>query len=798
MVDSAEDAHFHWLASDGKQLSGSKRDLLTALREGTLSPGALVWRAGWAEWLPANRVAALAAAIPETKREGAREPKRDPAVLSPPAVPAERMSAVVPRAPVSAAPRTSVTPGRAQPPPAPVRARPSGAPASGGLPPLAPLAPPATKREPNLASPTAPQPNALHAPAPKAAEPNALHVPPPHAPALSVPAAEAHEAARDTLAPSSFGVIGTPRRTQPAGAVVRRDAAPVAAPVRARSPLPTLTEEGTVQSATATLRPPGAVPPPARGVPAVPALDSSGSFSFEKRSAAITPIPGFGPPGGSFETVPPAGLPPRLAPDPVRPSAPVASPAPHPALTPALTPALDAPAAAANALPPVVNKALLQDTAPRSMEPALDSTLEVIPKVPPEARRTPVEPMRAARPVLDSSSEEVLERALQRNSLVKIGRVAVDSRTVVMALSALCGALIVALIALFLTRAHSAEPEPTLAPSASAPPAPAPPPTGCRLAMPAALIAPNIERSVSPNATQVGTASLLALGFASTKTKGVGLRLNPDTLDTQPAFEEEGKDAVRGVVPLTRSGSLTFFVDRDDSALRSAHTVDEIPPFTLGVSDAGFSRVVAGNSSLVWPLDANLKITEPRAAAVGSFGYGVTFRRGGQSGAVLLGFVASDGAKKSELVEIPGAPKFLGTPVISGSAAGALVAFAGRDAPDAPWRVLVSLTKPGEAPGAARELVTGSGGGAISPTLSALAPNRWLVQWTEGVSGQYQVRVQSFAADLSAIGAPVLVSPKGANAGQGSLAAFSGGATTLFILTTAGHDELWGATLSCP
>jgi hypothetical protein len=588
----------------------------------------------------------------------------------------------------------------------------------------------------------------------------------------------------DTLAPSSFGTIGAPRHAKPAATVVRGEPA---APVRGRAPLPTLTEEGGVPSATATLRPPGAVPPPARGVPAVPALDSASSFSFEKRSAVMTPIPSFGPPGGVLEMVPSAALPAPIAPDPTRPSAPQTSPSPE-----ALTPPINEPAALAQALPPVVHKELL---AREPLEPPLDSTLEVAPKIPPEARRTPVEPIMALRPPLNSASEDVLARALQRHSLVKIGRFAVDSRTVVMGLSALCGALLVAVVGLYLTRAHAPAPEPVASATASAPPAPA---LGCRVAMPAALLSSNIERTVPPYAVKVGREAPLALGFAATKTKGVGLRLNPDTLDVLPAFEEEGKDAVRGVVPLTRSGSLAFFVDRDDQALRSAHTVDEIPPFTLGVSDAGFSRVVAGNTSLVWPLEANTKITEPRAAAVGSFGYGVTFRRGGQAGAVLLGFVASDGAKKSELAEIPGAPKFLGTPVIAGSAAGALVAFAGREAPEAAWKVFVSLTRPGAAPSVAHALVTGSGGGAISPTLSALAPDRWLVQWTEGVSGQYQVRVQSFNADLRALGPAVLASPKGANAGQGSLASFAGGAAALFILTTAGHDELWGATLSCP
>jgi hypothetical protein len=317
------------------------------------------------------------------------------------------------------------------------------------------------------------------------------------------------------------------------------------------------------------------------------------------------------------------------------------------------------------------------------------------------------------------------------------------------------------------------------------------------LALPAARIAASIERSVPPYATRLEKTGDLALGFAETKTKGLGLRVDPNTLDVSAVFEEEGKDAVRGVVPLARSGSLTFFVDRDDHALRSAHTVDEIPPFTLGVSDAGFSRVVAGSASLIWQLDPSAKITEPRSAQLPDYGYGVTFRRGGQTGAVLLGFVANDGEKKSELAEVPGTPKLVGTPVIAGNSAGALIAFAGRDAANAAWKLFVSQAAPGGPPGPARELAVGSGSGAISPTVAALSDSRWLVQWTEGSSAQYHVHVQSFSADLSPIGQSIAVSPKGANAGQGALSTFAGGAATLFILTTAGHDELWGATLAC-
>jgi hypothetical protein len=513
--------------------------------------------------------------------------------------------------------------------------------------------------------------------------------------------------------------------------------------------MPTLSEEQTVLPATATLRPPGAVPPPARGVP-VPALDSS-------PRATMTPIPSFGPPGGRLDT-------------------------PLPAV-----------------LPAVMNRALLADAPPPSLEPPLDSTLEVAPRIPAEAHRTPV-PLLDARPALKSSTDnEGSARRPPQESLLKIGRIGLDSRTVVMALSALSGALLVALLVLALSRSPRTDPTPEVRPPSSSVPAPSAPPAvpGCRLALPAARIAASVERSVPPYAAKLENAGELALGIAESKTKGVGLRVDPSTLDVSPVFEEDGKDALRGVVPLTRSGSLTFFVDRDDRALRSAHTIDEVPPFTLGVSDAGFSRVVAGSASLIWELDPSAKITEPRSAAVANYGYGVTFRRGGQSGAVMLGFVANDGAKKSELAPVPGAPKFLGTPVIAGSSAGALIAFAGRDAAGAPWKLFVSQALPGAEPSPARELVTGSGGGAISPTLAALSGDRWLVQWTEGSSAQYHVRVQAFAANLSAIGQSIAVSPKGANAGQGALASFAGGAATLFILTTAGHDELWGATLAC-
>ncbi|HKO53128.1 MAG TPA: GYF domain-containing protein [Polyangiaceae bacterium] len=616
MIDPAQDVHYYWLAADGARLSGSGHDLRAALRSGALRPSTLVWRSGWAEWLPADRIAELAAAIAEA-----------------------------------------------------------------------------------------------------------------------------------AAAPSSFGTLGPPRRVS---SPARPSTATPPPPSRARAPMPTLSEEQSVAPATATLRPPGAVPPPARGVP-VPALDSS-------PRATMTPVPSFGPPGGRIDTPLPTTL------------------------------------------PAVVNRALLAEPPPASTEPSLDSTREVVPDVPAEARRTPVPLPLGARTTMKSSAEaESNARRFRQESRLMIGSIEIDGRIGVVVLSVVSSALLAALVTLWLSRSPSKSPMTQARPQTSSASPPAIPLAvpGCRLALPAARIAASVERSVPPYTATLEKTRDLLVGIAETKSKGLGLRLDPNTLDVFSVFEEDGKDALRGVVPLTRSGSSTFFVDRDDRALRSAHTIDEVPPFTLGIADGGFSRVVAGSSSVIWPLDPSAKITEPRSAQLAGHGYGVTFRRGGKSGKVMLGFVANDGAKRSELTEVPGAPKLLGTPVIAGSSTGALVAFAGRDAEDAAWRLFVSRALPGAEPSPARELTAGSGGGAISPALAALSGDRWLVQWTEGSSAQFHVHVQSFTADLEPIGQSIVVSPKGANAGQGALATFAGGAATLFILTTAGQDELWGATLAC-
>jgi hypothetical protein len=167
---------------------------------------------------------------------------------------------------------------------------------------------------------------------------------------------------------------------------------------------------------------------------------------------------------------------------------------------------------------------------------------------------------------------------------------------------------------------------------------------------------------------------------------------------------------------------------------------------------------------------------------------------------VLYGFLDAGGKARGELVAVE-APELgmAGTPDVAANETGGLIAFAGRPNADAPWRVHLALVSPSAKPTlvAFQSPPGGAGGGSIAPSVSPLGDGEWLLQWTEGAAGQYQVRVQRLGTNLEPIGEARQASPKGANAGQGTLLAVGSKVLSVFVQTTAGHDELWGASLQC-
>jgi hypothetical protein len=142
----------------------------------------------------------------------------------------------------------------------------------------------------------------------------------------------------------------------------------------------------------------------------------------------------------------------------------------------------------------------------------------------------------------------------------------------------------------------------------------------------------------------------------------------------------------------------------------------------------------------------------------------------------------------------------LGTPIVAAAIPPdqALALFSARNDKSEPYLVYAARATFGSAPGPATALaLPAEGGGAIAPSLAVLAGRRHIVQWTDGSANQYQVHTRLLDERLEPLGPPLRISAKGANAGQGMLVVSGSSIVSLFIQTTAGHDELWGASLTC-
>ncbi|HEX5099515.1 MAG TPA: hypothetical protein VFV94_08455, partial [Polyangiaceae bacterium] len=321
-------------------------------------------------------------------------------------------------------------------------------------------------------------------------------------------------------------------------------------------------------------------------------------------------------------------------------------------------------------------------------------------------------------------------------------------------------------------------------------------PPGCRLLAPAARLATTVERTAPPVFAEVKKGQLVAVGFAPNAKSAAGLLVRLDTLDAERAFDQLGDVGTRATVPLVKGGKTTFFVDHTDAELGGARTIAE--GVTLGFAGADLVRISNGQKTVLFPGAASEKTTDPRIAT-SSAGTLVTFRRGGLTGQVLYGWLGKDGGAAALLaVDAPGT-KFSGTPDAAANGQDGLVAFAGRPNDKSDWRIqLAKVPQKGKASARTFEPPPGGpGGGNIAPNVASLGSDGWLLQWTEGASGQYEVRMARLGPNLEVLGDTRLVSPKGANAGQGAVFASGSKVLSVFVQTTAGHDELWGASFEC-
>jgi len=627
-------------------------------------------------------------------------------------------------------------PGSSQPPPAPMRGVPK------------PSVPP----PPPVRGKSQPPPGGAHG---QAARPRAS-VAGARVPTVAGigPSAAAAAAAAAQARPRGASLLGPPR-----------DQMTNTLPMRA--PLPTLggEEAATLRS---TLRPPGAVPPPPRtGVS--PTLGGATPRSEEEATPRHASAGSTAQPDTVQDAEPPA--PTELRPAIVMPgsgSAPTAEPAFAPAST----------AAALAPLPP----------AQHDFDVTLGST-------PFESERGPEVPASAGAQLENTVSLPATTK--EKPTFEQWLGFDLPKRTRLSLIFFGCALALAALVAFVFIVSRTRNPPTAAAAATEAASALASSaPKGCRLLQPAARLATTVERSVPPVFAEVAHGERVAVGFAPTPKGAAGIIVRLDTLDVERPFEHGGDAATRATVPLVSGGRTTFYVDQADSELTGARTVAE--GVTLGFAGADLVRSSGGKKDVLWPGAASDKTTEPHVALTPE-GTLVTFRRGGLSGQVLYGWLGKDGRAAGLLaIDAPGV-KFSGTPDAAAAGRGGLVAFAGRPNDKADWRIqLANAPQQGKASARSFEAPPGgSGGGNIAPAVAALGDDGWLLQWTEGASGQYQVRLARLSRQLEVLGDTRLVSPKGANAGQGSVFASGSRVLSVFVQTTAGHDELWGASFEC-
>lgn len=328
------------------------------------------------------------------------------------------------------------------------------------------------------------------------------------------------------------------------------------------------------------------------------------------------------------------------------------------------------------------------------------------------------------------------------------------------------------------------------------------PPLACLIARPAQRVAPSILMQVAPIAADHPTAGRLLLGFAEGPATATGISLDPSDLDVAFPFRETKESRVVSVTPVPTDGHPNFYVLRENQTLRQARAVDAAEDFLFGLSDSGFARQpIGGTPETIWAVDAKANVTDPRLSSIAGQAHAVTFRYGGQSGSIQLGWLTQAGRAMSGPFQVKSPVGLLGTPTLATDAKRALVAYAGRANDSEPWAVHLSFAPLGQPPEPASMFTQppgGPGGDSIAPAIVALPNRRWLLQWSEGAQGQRQVRVQTLDSDGRPLGVAHSTSPVGSNSGQGLLWSSGQRAVSLFVVSIGRSAELWATPITCP
>jgi hypothetical protein len=341
------------------------------------------------------------------------------------------------------------------------------------------------------------------------------------------------------------------------------------------------------------------------------------------------------------------------------------------------------------------------------------------------------------------------------------------------------------------TTASTAAPAATTAPAGTT--ATTGPLTACTVSGGPHVIGPSATVTAGVEVVRLGDD--VALAFAPNDHDAIGVRLDAGSLAAMATVKSHSGGVVRRVTPLTNAKgglSLAVDVDRKNDHLQGRRTVASEPPVQLGAtgSHVGWAHVGGAAAGELWPLDEGLNVEALRGSAdsTGERTIALAFRRGG---AVWMGVAtgAKTLAPMGDLSHIEGLGANIGSPAIALSGGGVMVAWSDRGSPDDPWRIRWTRFDAGSAPSTAQTFVPppgGKGEQAMSPSLAALPGGRFLLVWTEGPASGHDVRALTFGPDGKVLGAPLVISTAGVNAGQGQAVVTTSGQGVVAFLESGG------------
>lgn len=426
-----------------------------------------------------------------------------------------------------------------------------------------------------------------------------------------------------------------------------------------------------------------------------------------------------------------------------------------------------------------------------------------------------VNPKRSYPPVQDTEQPGAVDPSMRMDSLPPpTGKV---SDPVIVPMSSLLGAggvlIAMAIMAFFVGRCSVAPqagaqparaalaPLPRLA-RASLPLAPKP----CWMAKQPVRWAPTVLQSVPVDLAPSASGVVVAYARDSREPATVEVDFTAGAFDDKPA-EKRDDDLVRVFAPRDGSGLLAT-TKADKGPLAPYVFAPGASPFVIGVAGRGTSSPTVAIADkpdaapeTLWPVPSVEDDKGLEAARVLAFGpskHAVVFRR---SGNILGGFLGEGRKAEGGLGVVAGSGGSVGKPALGTNMRELAVVFADKSSTDAAWEIRVGHAPLGQMP---RETIViplpkgGPGGDAFAPDVAGTADGRWVLVWTEGKSGGYAVRAQTFSLDWKTLGDPIAISPPAGNFGQAVVGSSGNYVTTMFLSKgSSGSYELWGAVLQC-